>query len=96
MADDRFTSSVQGAIDHLRSSVVHRTSCVGNVKSTNRLARPLARAILNAFANGLDHEGLTIAALFRSQTCLREALNKILEDCLGIENLDDVSFDYDG
>ncbi|MBW0449429.1 hypothetical protein EN871_11645 [bacterium M00.F.Ca.ET.228.01.1.1] len=95
MTDGAFTSPVQGAVDHLRSSVVQRASCLGRVRSTDQLARPLVRAIFNAFANGLDEEGLAIAALFRSQDSLRSALNKTLADCLGIENLDDARFDYD-
>gem|GEM_PF-7085610 len=94
MANGKFSAGVQGALEHLRGSIENRASCAGKVRSSDPIAAPLARAILNAFANGLDKEGLALAAFFRRDS-LRGALDKVLGASLGIENLDDVSFVWD-
>ncbi|MBU7442793.1 hypothetical protein [Paraburkholderia fungorum] len=94
MANGKFSAEAQGALDYLRSSIVNRASCTGKVQSSDPVAAPLARAILNAFANGLDKEGLALAALFRRGS-LRGALDTVLGSSLGIENLDDVGFKWD-
>ncbi|WP_132374831.1 hypothetical protein [Paraburkholderia sp. BL9I2N2] len=93
MAEGKLTAAVQGALDHLRSSIENRSLCVGHLKSSDPIAAPLARGILNAFANGLDGEGLALAALFRRGS-LRGALDRVLGASLGIEKLDDVSFEW--
>jgi hypothetical protein len=57
----------------------------GNIVSTDKIALPLARAILNSYAyERFDELGL-LASLFKSRNSLEKSCAKLIGECISLE-----------